>query len=166
MLPTDNNKITREMSTVMKDLIPAGNLLKVLQDNKMIFNVWFETWLISHVPKLMEHPKWFRIDQDVKICDVVMSIKNDGLRVNTCQYRMGNGTELSRDGLILKVIITYKNSNKNIDGFTTRAVRKLVLIHPVDKIKIMEELRNIASTSSIISYLDRIRCPLTICLGV
>ena len=125
------------MSTVMKDLIPAGNLLKVLEDNKMIFNVWFETWLISHVPKLMEHPKWFRIDQDVKICDVVMSIKNDGLRVNTCQYRMGNGIELSRDGLILKVI-TYKNSNKNIDGFTTRAVRKLVLIHPVDKIKIME----------------------------
>ena len=122
----------------MKDLIPAGNLLKVLEDNKMIFNVWFETWLISHVPKLMEHPKWFRIDQDVKICDVVMSIKNDGLRVNTCQYRMGNGIELSRDGLILKVIITYKNSNKNIDGFTTRAVRKLVLIHPVDKIKIME----------------------------
>ena len=154
------------MSTVMKDLIPAGNLLKVLQDNKMIFNVWFETWLISHVPKLMEHPKWFRIDQDVKICDVVMSIKNDGLRVNTCEYRMDNGIELSRDGLILKVIITYKNSNKNIDGFTTRAVRKLVLIHPVDKIKIMEELGNIASTSSIISYLDRIRCPLTICLGV
>ena len=154
------------MSTVMKDLIPAGNLLKVLQDNKMIFNVWFETWLISHVPKLMEHPKWFRIDQDVKICDVVMSIKNDGLRVNTCEYRMDNGIELSRDGLILKVIITYKNSNKNIDGFTTRAVRKLVLIHPVDEIKIMEELGNIASTSSIISYLDRIRCPLTICLGV
>ena len=154
------------MSTVMKDLIPAGNLLKVLQDNKMIFNVWFETWLISHVPKLMEHPKWFRIDQDVKICDVVMSIKNDDLRVNTCEYRMDNGIELSRDGLILKVIITYKNSNKNIDGFTTRAVRKLVLIHPVDKIKIMEELGNIASTSSIISYLDRIRCPLTICLGV
>ena len=122
----------------MKDLIPAENLLKVLEDNKMIFNVWFETWLISHVPKLMEHPKWFCIDQDVKICDVVMSIKNDGLRVNTCQYRMDNGIELSRDGLILKVIITYKNSNKNIDGFTTRAVRKLVLIHPVDKIKIME----------------------------
>ena len=32
-------------------------------------------------------------------------------------------TELSRDGLIRKVAIKYRNSSENIDCFTTRAVR-------------------------------------------
>ena len=35
----------------------VGNHLKVPEENKKIFNVWFETWLISLVPKLMEQPK-------------------------------------------------------------------------------------------------------------
>ena len=35
----------------------VGNHLKVLKENKKIYSVWFETWLISHVPKLMEQPK-------------------------------------------------------------------------------------------------------------
>ena len=32
-------------------------------------------------------------------------------------------TELSRDGLIRKVAIKYRNSSENIDCFTARAVR-------------------------------------------
>ena len=66
----------------------VGNHLKVLKENKKIFSVWFETWLISHVPKLMEQPKWFRSDRDVKICDVVLFTKNEGSVENTYQYRM------------------------------------------------------------------------------
>ena len=65
-----------------------GNHLKVLEQNKKILNIWFETWLISHVPKLMEQPKWFRSDRDVKICDVVLFTKNEGSVENTYQYRM------------------------------------------------------------------------------
>ena len=78
----------------------VGNHLKVLKENKKIFSVWFETWLISHVPKLMEQPKWFRSDRDVKICDVVLFTKNEGSVVNTYQYGMVHEIELSRDGLI------------------------------------------------------------------
>ena len=40
----------------------VGNRLKILEENKKIFNIWFETWLISHVPKLMDQPKWFCSD--------------------------------------------------------------------------------------------------------
>ena len=137
----------------------VGNHLKVLEENKKIFNIWFETWLISHVPKLMEQPKWFRSDQDAKICDVVLFIKNEGSVVNTYQYRMVHEIELSRDGLIRKVVTKYRNSSENIDCFTTRPVRELILIHPVDEIHNMEELENVATTSSIVSYVDRIPCP-------
>ena len=54
----------------------VGNHLKVIEENKKIFNVWFETWLMSHVSKLMEQPKWFCSDRDMKICDVILFTKN------------------------------------------------------------------------------------------
>ena len=80
----------------------AGNHLKVLEENKKIFNIWFETWLISHVPKLMEQPKWFHSDRDMKICDVVLFTKNEGSVVNTYQIGMAHEIELSSGGLIPK----------------------------------------------------------------
>ena len=43
---------------------------RFLQDNKKIFNTWFEDWLLSHVPKLMFHPKWFNSERDVKFGEV------------------------------------------------------------------------------------------------
>ena len=48
--------------------------------------------------------------------------------------------EPSRDGLIRKVVVKYRNSNENVDRFTTRAVRKLVIIHPIGEVHLMEEL--------------------------
>ena len=88
----------------------VGNHLKVLEENKKIFNVWFETWLISHIPKLMEQPKWFCSDRDLKICDVVLFIKNEGSLVNAYQYGMVHEIELSRDGLIQKVVMKCRKT--------------------------------------------------------
>ena len=115
----------------------VGNHLKKLEENKNFFNVWFEAWLISHVPKLMEQPKWFRSDRDMKICDMDLFIKNDCSKLNTYQYGMVYEIELSGDGLIRKVVIKCRNSSKNIDNFTTCAVRDLVFIHPVDEIHML-----------------------------
>ena len=64
--------------------------------------------------------------------------KNEGSVVNTYQYGMVLEIELNRDGLIRKVDIKYRNSSKNVDCLTTHAVSKLVLIHPVDEMHIME----------------------------
>ena len=90
---------------------------------------------------------------------MVLFTKNEGSVVNTYQYGMVHEMELSRDGLTRKVVIKYRNSSGNIDHFTTRAVRDLVLIHPVDEIHIIEELGNIATVSSVVSYVDQNRCP-------
>ena len=32
---------------------------------RALFENWFENWLLSHVPKLMFHPKWFNSERDV-----------------------------------------------------------------------------------------------------
>ena len=43
--------------------------------------------------------------------------------------------------------VKYRNHNESVDRFTTRAVRELVFIHPIDGLRLMEELGNIASTN-------------------
>ena len=90
----------------------------------------------------------------MKICGVVLFTKNEVSVVNKYQYEMVHEIELSRAGLIRKVVIKCRNSSENIDRFTTRALRDLVLIHSVNEIHIMEELGNIATRSSIVSYAD------------
>lgn len=85
----------------------------------------------------MNQPKWFCNDRDAKICDVVLFIKNEDSTVNTYEYGMVYETELSRDGLICKVVVKYRNSSENDDRFSTRVVRELLLIHWVDETHIM-----------------------------
>ena len=134
-----------------------GSTQKIIEENKKIFNSWFEAWLTSHVPKLMHQPKWFQSDRDIKICDIVLFIKKDSSIASTYQYGMVHEIDSSKDGLIRKVIVKYRNNNENVDRFTTRAVRELVLIHPIDKVHVMEELGRMATTGSIVLLMDRIR---------
>ena len=50
---------------------------KLIEQNERIMRAWFECWLISHVPKLIDRPKWFDSDTDVKVGDVVLFLKKD-----------------------------------------------------------------------------------------
>ena len=122
---------------------------KIIEENRKIFNIWFESWLISHVPKLMHQPKWFQSDRDLKICDIVLFTKKDGTLQSTYHYGMVNEIHPSKDGVIRKVVIKYRNENENVDRFTTRAVRDLILIHPADELNLMEELGRVASYSNL-----------------
>ena len=56
--------------------------------------------------------------------------------------------------LFEKLLSSTELAAKTLNCFTTRAVRDLVLIQPVDEIHIMEELGNFATTSNIVSYVD------------
>ena len=53
----------------------------------------------------------------------------------------------SRDGIFRKVVVKYRNNQENVDRFTTRAVRELVLIHPVDELNLMEKLEKMATVA-------------------
>ena len=52
---------------------------------------------------------------------------------NTYQYGMVEGTHPGTDGKIRSVTVKYRNSNENIDRFTNRSVRQLVLIHEANE---------------------------------
>ena len=63
----------------------------------------------------MNHPKWFSRDHDIKICDIVLFFKQDGVLSNSCQYGMVNDIVPSKDGIIHKVIVRYRNHQENVD---------------------------------------------------
>ena len=135
----------------------TGSTQKIIEENKKIFNSWFEAWLTSYVPKLMHQLKWFRSDRDIKICDVVLFTKKEGSISSIYQYGMVHEIEPSRDGLIQRVVVKYRNHNESVDRFTTRAVRELVLIHPIDEVHLMEELGKMSTTDNLVLVMNQIR---------
>ena len=65
------------------------------------------------------------------------------------QYGMAHGFVPSRDGIIRNVATNYRNDQENVDRFTTRAVREIVLMHLVDGLNLMEELGKMATVAYI-----------------
>ena len=49
----------------------------------------------------------------------------------------------SKDGIVRKVVVKYRNHNENTDRFTTRAVQELLMIHPIDELNLIEKLGQI-----------------------
>ena len=126
----------------------TGNPDTILKENRKIFNSWFKPWSISYVPRLINHPKWFSIDHDIKICDVLIFLKQDGVLSNSYQHGMVKEIVRSKDGIIRKVLVGYGNHQENVDRYTTRSVRGLVLIHPIHELNLMEELQKVASIAN------------------
>ena len=117
---------------------------KILENNRNIYNSWFENWLLCHVPKLMEQPKWFRDDRHVQKGDIVLLLKHESDISSEYRYGIIDSVEVSRDGKIRGAYVRYRNSDSNTDQTSYRAVRSLVVIHSVDEVNIMQEIGEIA----------------------
>ena len=50
----------------------SGDFRKIIESNARIFESWFREWLVSHVPSLVQQPKWFSSERSVTIGDVVI----------------------------------------------------------------------------------------------
>ena len=133
----------------------TGNFSDIMKTNKKIFNIWLRTWLVNRVPKLMHQPKWFQQDRNIKVCDIVLLMKHEITITSKYQYAMIHEVLPSRDGIIRKVVVRYRNDQEIVERFTTRAVRELVLIHSVDELNLVEELGKMATVAHIKQNLDK-----------
>ena len=118
----------------------TGKLEKLMRLKTETFQAWWEAWLTSALPKLIPRPKWFRNDADIKEGDVVLFDKSEGSFVGDYQYGMVDSVKVGPDSKIRAVTVKYQNASENVSRTTFRAVRKLVVIHRVDEIDLMEEL--------------------------
>ena len=130
---------------------PTGCMLvttdhnRILEENKAIVETWFENWLVSHVPKLIEQPKWFKNEECIKKGDIVLFRKEEKVLSSTYQYGMVEAVEKSNDGLIRRAQIRYRNAAESTDRYTHRAVRQLVVIHHADETTFTQELAKVSS---------------------
>ena len=131
------NRLTKGRNN---DRSPSGPLfvsdkpdknLSNFESNFEIFKTWFEFWMISHVPRLMDQPKWFNSDRDVKVGDIILFKKSDKECTGTYQYGIIKSLGSSRDSKIRKVAVEYKNHQESTKRCTTRGIRDLIMIHPV-----------------------------------
>ena len=120
-----------------------SDLKKILETNQNIFNAWFGNWILSHVPNIMHQSQWFRTECDLIEGDVVLFFKKDSLFSRTGQYGIVLSVQQSSDNVIRKMKVKYRNANENVDRETFRSVLQLVMIHLVDEIDIIQELKNI-----------------------
>ena len=112
---------------------PSGPLMmsnpeKILKANADIFTVWFKSWLISYVPKLMTHPKWFRSNTSIQVEDIVLFLKTEHEYSRQYQYGIVQSIEKGRDKKIRSVTVRYRNCSEKKKRETRRAVRALVIM--------------------------------------
>ena len=129
---------------------PTGNLLvnsnptKLMNQSSKIYGVWFESWLLNHVPKLMKQSKWFKHDRNLQSGDVVLFTKVDSLLSKQYTYGIIKSIKLGNDSKVRHAIVQYRNHNENVSRETSRSVRDLVLIHSVDDLDLMKEIGEMA----------------------
>ena len=63
-----------------------GNPNKIIEENRKIYEAWFENWLLTHVPKLLKQDKWFKTSNEIKVGDIVLFLKHDSKISSTYQY--------------------------------------------------------------------------------
>ena len=72
--------------------------------------------------------------------DVVLFLKSEKEFDLQYQYGMVSYLHESKDKVIRKIDIEYQNFNEDVKRTTTRGIREVVPIYPVDELDIYEEL--------------------------
>ena len=117
----------------------------MIESNALIFKAWFKAWIVSYVPTLMDRPKWHASDQEINAGDIVLFLKNEKEFDQQYQYGRVNDIYRGKDGLIRKVDVQYKNPTEDTFRTTSRGVRDLVLISPIDELDIYEVLDHLVN---------------------
>ena len=105
---------------------------------------------------MVPQPKWFKSEKNLKIGDIILFRKHESVLSNTYQYGRIESVETSRDGLIRKAKVAYRNFNENVVRSTYRAVRELVVIHKIDELNILQELGRVSNYATYKKKLDEI----------
>ena len=128
-----------------------------------MYEAWYKVWSDAYIPKLLSRPKWFKAETDLQVGDIVYFQKSESELGSSWILGMVSGIERSRDNLIRKVDIKYRNASENQDRFTNRSVRKICKIWSEtdwnlqdDLAELMEKLQHVEGGKAI---LDNVHLP-------
>ena len=52
-------------------------MTNILKANETVLNSWFDNWLLMHVPSIVDQPKGFKNDHNLKGANIVLFLKQD-----------------------------------------------------------------------------------------
>ena len=133
---------TRSLSGPLKLPNGASDMVERVEKS---YKAWYKVWYDTYVPKLLFRPKWFRDECDLKIGDIVYFKKSESELSSPWTLGMIAELEKSRDDLIRKVVIKYRNSTESQDRTTRRNVRTVCKIWSIDDFNLQDDLTELHS---------------------
>ena len=76
----------------------------------------------------------------MQVGDIVLFLKSDREFDEQYQYGIVSSVHKGQDGHVRKVDVEYRNASENARRTTTRGVRDLVNVSPIDELDIYERL--------------------------
>ena len=126
--------------------LPA-NRKELLDHVDQLYSGWFKIFRDTVVPRLIQQPKWFKVDRDLKEQDIVHFQKSESALGSPWTIGEVDQVIAGRDGLIRRAIIKYFNASENDPEhgiyhpqFTDRSVRKLIRLWSVDECSLFDDL--------------------------
>ena len=110
----------------------SGDNRKMLGEIQEKYAAWYRVWCEVYVPKLMTQKESFKNSRDLQVDDLVYFQKEESKL--SSPWIMGKVDQIirSRDGVIRRAILKYRNSTEDEDRVTDRSVRKIIKLYSVD----------------------------------
>ncbi len=131
------------------------------------WKVWNEEWLATLVPK---SPKWSEGIPDLEVGDVILFMK-DGKEADLGDtvWRTGvvDAIRVSRDDIIRKVTVKYKNPGEKVFRYTDRSVRTIVKLYREGDLDLLSELNQAAVSANkhYLMYGQKVTTETNVCEG-
>ena len=120
---------------------------ELLEHVEKLYSGWFKIFKDTVVPRLIQQPKWFKVDQHLKEKDLVYFQKSESALSSPWTVGEVDQVVVGRDGFIRRAIIKYFNASENDPEaaryhpqFTDRSVRKLVKLWSIDEACLFDDL--------------------------
>ena len=106
-----------------------GELLKKIEN---AFNIFYNLWNESIIPKLMKAPKWYDSKSNLKIGDIVYFRKVENELSSS--WTIGEVVDVvhSKDGVVRRVKVVYQNASESQKRETDRAARSMIKLFHID----------------------------------
>ena len=144
---------TRALSGPLKLPNGASDMVERLVK---LHEAWYRVWSLTYIPKLLFRPKWFRNETDLNIGDLVFFQKSESDLGSSWMLGMISAVDRSRDAVIQKVAIKYRNASEHQDRTTLRNVRTICNIWSEDDWNLHDDLKEIAERLKDVEGLDAI----------
>ena len=116
---------------------------KMLSDIQKRYESWYKIWLEVYVPKLMFTKREFKNSRDLAPDDIVYFQKEKGSLSSPWTFGIIEQIIRSRDNIIRRVIIRYRNHNEEHDRRTDRSVKGLIKLYSMEDPDLYTDLSKI-----------------------